>query len=243
MKRLMSISSVACFLVAVCGCEDAKSTDTTASTASGAVEQPEPSGPAKLEASEFGPKVVESTCRMLSKCKNDEFRLVFERGVTLAILAALRDIKTMKLDPELKTIAEKLDSADRLFLARSDCQTVGTKYADKLGVGKASLPDLVKQKRVDFDEEKAAACVAHLRKGPAMCEEEKKVEKKPKDKQFSEIWDRYEGELKNYAKCDGVITGRVEEGKVCEYDVECKTGKCRYNGPDKDMTCYTKSKK
>ncbi len=190
---------------------------------------------------QFLTKIAPTTCTWLDQCKNEKIKAV--TATMGMMIAGFGTMDKPELAAQVKTVGEGMKKENRHLPNKQECDTIGGVVMKVIGL----TPDAVNAKvgkTLQYDGEKAAACLATLASPFAPCETEVKLTSEPKMSELESFEKEFKDQLDAHTKaCEGVFAGLVEAGQACEYDFECKGehSKCKSdaNNP-KAKSCQVK---
>ncbi len=200
--------------------------------ASGAPKKEEPAAAKPLTLAQFTTDVPVAACKTVVSCKNEEVSV--SAGTTMQMVAGFGGMDDPKITADLKAIGEAMEKDKRQVMNASECTTVMGAVTKVSGFSAEKIQPSIDAKKVEFNGEKAAACLAAVSAEPPFCKEEKKVKPDLKLADLEKIMKPYQKEFEDHLKaCDGALVGKVAIGEACESgfecagdEVDCKAKKC-----------------
>ena len=173
-----------------------------------------------LPINDFLSKVTPAACGWIDQCKNEKVKAL--TAATGMMIAGFGALDKPELSKQMKTVETLMNGDKRSLPNKQECETIGGVVLQVIGMTPESLQAKI-GKTVQYDGEKAAACLATFASPFEPCNTEVKLTGEPKMSDISGFEKELEGPLDAYMKaCEGMLTGMVEVGQACEADFECK---------------------
>ncbi|HSO36054.1 MAG TPA: hypothetical protein VLT33_26185 [Labilithrix sp.] len=210
--------------------------------ASGSAAAATPAATAELSLEDFVGKVAPTTCKMLEQCKNDKVKATVT--TTVMMVAGFGSMDKPELAKEVSAVGKTMKAEKRWLPNEAECATTGNVALKVVGMNETLKARVGKS--VAYDGKKAASCIASIANAPDACKTEVKLATEPKFKEIDTFSKELHDPLEAYGKpCEDVVSGLVEAGAACEYDLECKgkDTKCGKGKTPKAKTCQPKPAK
>jgi len=189
-----------------------------------------PAAAQELSLDDFVGKIAPTTCKMLEQCKNDKVKATVT--TTVMMLASFGSMDKPELQKDVSGVGKAMKADKRWLPNESECTTIGNVGLKVVGMNETLKARVGKS--VAYDGKKAAACLASITSAPEPCKTEVKLATEPKFKEIDTFSKELHDPLEAFGKpCEDVVSGLVEAGGACEYDLECK-GKDTKCGKGKD---------
>jgi hypothetical protein len=186
-------------------------------------EEKEESG---MTVDQFASKLTPTACKAIDQCKNEEVKSA--TSTMLLFAASMAAMQDKEMQKKLKPISDTLEKEKRFFLKEDECNTVFGSFTGETGMDGETLKAKV-GKTIEFDAEKAQACLDNMMSVKA-CEKEVKLEKELKMKDMEKVMK--DAKLEDALKpCQTAIVGKVAEGENCDYEYECKGDDVKCSAP------------
>lgn len=179
-----------------------------------------PAAPKNATVAQFATEAPANVCKQLTSCKNEEVAVSI--GSMLQLVAGFAGMGDPKVAEEMKGIGEAMKKDKRNLLNADECTKVMGVVTNTTGFDEKKLQAAIDAKKVEFNAEKAGACLAALASQPAFCKDEKKITGEPNLGELDKMMKTYEKDLDAHVKvCEEALVGKIAAGEACEADYEC----------------------
>lgn len=177
---------------------------------------------------DFLAKLAPTACSWIDQCKNDKFKVV--TSTMGMMIAGLGSMDKPELGKKVQGIGDAMKTEKRSLPNKQECETIGGVVLQVIGMTPEAL-QAKSGKTVQYDGEKAAACLAAFEKPLTACTTEFKITGEPKLSEMGEYEKEFKSDMDAQMKpCEGVFMGMVEAGGACEYEFECKGERSKCKG-------------
>jgi hypothetical protein len=205
--------------------------------ASAAAKKDEPVAAKALTLAQFTTDMPAAACKTMAACKNEEVTAGI--GFAMQMMAGFGGMDDPKIAADSKSVAESMKKDGRQTMNAAECTTIMGAVTTLSGFSAEKFQAAIDAKKVEFNGDKAAACVAALSAEPAFCKDEKKVKPDLKFGDIDAMMKPYEKDLEAYLKsCGEALVGKVAAGEPCESNFEC----AGENVACQDKKCAAKKK-